>query len=92
MLCANSTIRTALNASLNGTKNGDIDGTCKEGFTALFTKLPSSQFLLFHDFPGTIPSFYHSNPEAINGGMASGGGSNWQLFWEQPVTKEPAAL
>ena len=46
----------------------------------------------FHDLPGTIPLFHHSNPEAINGGTASGGCSNWQLFWEQPVTKEPAAL
>ena len=28
----------------------------------------------FQDLPGTIPSFHHSNPEAINGGMAFGGG------------------
>ena len=46
----------------------------------------------FHDLTGTIPSFHRSNPEAVNGGIASGGGSNWQHFWEQPVTKEPAAL
>ena len=46
----------------------------------------------FHDLTGTIPSFHHSNPEAVNGGIASGGGSNQQLFWEWPVTKELMAL
>ena len=46
----------------------------------------------FHHLTGTIPSFHCSNCEAINGGTASGGGSNWQLFWEWPVTKEPVAL
>ena len=47
---------------------------------------------LFYDLTGTIPSFHHSNPEAINGGTVSSSGSNQQLFWEQPVNKEPAAL
>ena len=47
---------------------------------------------LFHDLTDTIPSFHHSNPEAINGGTASGGHSYQQLFWERPVTKEPMAL
>ena len=46
----------------------------------------------FHDLPGTIPSLHHSNREAINGGTASGGRSCRQYFWEQPVTKEQAAL
>ena len=48
----------------------------------------------FHDLPGTIPPFHHSNCKAVNGGMASGGHS-WLFhgyFWERPVTKEPAAL
>ena len=27
----------------------------------------------FQDLPGTIPLFHHSNPEAVNGGTASGG-------------------
>ena len=34
----------------------------------------------FHHLPGTIPSFHCSNREAVNGGTASGGGSNWRLF------------
>ena len=46
----------------------------------------------FHDLTGNIPSFHHSNPEAFNGRTASGGGSNRQLFWEWPLTKEPTAL
>ena len=46
----------------------------------------------FHDLTGTIPLFHHSNPEAINGGTASGDRSCQQLFWEQPVTKKPTAL
>ena len=46
----------------------------------------------FHDLPGTIPLFHCSNREAVNGGTTSGGGSNRQLFWEWPVTKEVAAL
>ena len=46
----------------------------------------------FHDLPGTIPLFHNSNREVINGGTTSGGGSNWRLFWERLVTKEPAAL
>ena len=46
----------------------------------------------FLDLTGTILSLHHSIPEAINGGMDPGGGSCWQLFWEPPVTKEPAAL
>ena len=46
----------------------------------------------FHDLTGNIPSFHHSNPEAVNGGTASGGGSHRQLFWEQLVTKELTAL
>ena len=46
----------------------------------------------FHDLTGTIPLFHCSNCEAVNGGMASGGGSCQRLFWEWPVTKEPAAL
>ena len=41
---------------------------------------------LFHDLTGTTPSFHCSNHEAVNGGMASGGGSNWQLFWKWLVT------
>ena len=31
----------------------------------------------FHD---STVLFHHSIPEAINGGMVSGGGSSWQLF------------
>ena len=34
----------------------------------------------FHPLPGTIPSLHCSNREAVNGGMASGGGSNPRLF------------
>ena len=53
---------------------------------------------LFHDLTGTFPLFHHSNHEAINGGMASGGGSCRWLFWERPMTnsaihmKTPATL
>ena len=47
---------------------------------------------LFQDLPGTIPPFHCSNREAVNGGTASGGRSCRRYFWEQPVTKEPAAL
>ena len=32
------------------------------------------------DLTGTILSFHHSIPEAVNGGMAHGGCSCWQLF------------
>ena len=46
----------------------------------------------FHDLIGTIPSFHHSVPEAVNGRTISEGCSCRWHFWERPVTKEPAAL
>ena len=64
----------------------------KDSFTALFTKPPASRFQPFCDLTGTIPLLHRSNPEAVNGGMASQDGSNQRLFWEWPVTKEQVAL
>ena len=61
---------------------GSLGCSGKKGFTALFTKPLASWFLAIHDLTGTIPLFHHSKAEAVNGETASGGGSNWWLFWE----------
>ena len=49
-----------------------------------------------HDLTGTIPSFHHSIPRAMNGGTVSEGRSCHLYFLpfykERPVAKEPAAL
>ena len=43
-------------------------------FAVLFTKPPASWFLaISYDLTGTIPLFYCSVPEAVNGGKVSGG-------------------
>ena len=46
----------------------------------------------FHDLTGTVPSFHHSIPDAVNGGMAPGDHSYQWLCWERLVTKKLAAL
>ena len=53
-------------------------------FTTLFTKPPASWFHSRSMIPLVL--FHRSIPEAINGGMAPGSHSCWQLFREQLVT------
>ena len=60
--------------------------------TALLTKPLTSRFLAipwFDWYYSIIPLF---QPWSCQWGNGLWGGSNQQLFWEQPVTKEPVAL
>ena len=71
---------------------GSTSGLVNSAVTALFTKLPASRFPAipwFDRYYSIIPPFH---PWSHQWGNSPSGRSCWQLFWERPVTKEPAAL